>query len=83
MNPVGLLFVVIGLFALAGAICNRDWFMNSRKARFFLSTFGRTGVRIFYGSMGSGFAILGALEATEMTQLFDHPSTQHQNSHRS
>lgn len=41
-----------GGFSLAGAIFDWDWLINSRQARFFVSIFGRTGARIFYGGLG-------------------------------
>jgi len=41
-----------GGFSLAGAIFDWDWFINSRRARLFVSIFGRTGARIFYGILG-------------------------------
>jgi hypothetical protein len=63
MNPIGLIFVAIGVFALCGAGFDWEWFMNHRKARFFTSIFGRTGARIFYGLLGVGFVVLGVLFA--------------------
>lgn len=41
-----------GGFSLAGAIFNWDWFMNNRRARFFVGIFGRQGARIFYAILG-------------------------------
>lgn len=38
-----------------------DWFMNSRRARFFVKVFGRMGARIFYGLLGAAFVIFGLL----------------------
>ena len=61
MNPIGLLLVAAGLFSICGAAFDWDFFINSRKARFFVSTFGRTGARIFYGLLGLGIVILGTL----------------------
>lgn len=61
MNPFGLIFVGIGLFSLCGAWFNWDWFMTARKARFFVTVFGRTGARIFYGLLGSAFVVAGIL----------------------
>ena len=61
MNPVGLIFVAAGVFSICGAAFDWDWFINSRKARFFVATFGRTGARILYALLGIVITILGAL----------------------
>ncbi len=61
MNSTGLLIVGAGLFSIAGAVCDWDFFINSRKARLFVSMFGRTGARIFYGVLGFAILILGTL----------------------
>lgn len=61
MNPIALLIVAAGAFAMAGAIFNWDFFMNARKARFLVNLLSRTGARIFYGLLGLGLAILGIL----------------------
>jgi hypothetical protein len=44
---MGWVLSAVGIFAICGAAFNCDWFMNSRKARLFLSLFGRGGARIF------------------------------------
>lgn len=46
-----------GVFSLAGAIFNWDWFMNSRRARFFAKILGLNGARIFYAILG--FFLIG------------------------
>ena len=65
MEPVpfllGVFFVAAGCFALCGAGCDWDWFMTHRKARFFSALLTRTGARFFYGLLGLGLAVLGAL----------------------
>lgn len=61
MNPVGLIFVAAGIFSICGAAFDWDWFINSRKARFFVATFGRTGARIFYSVLGIVIVVLGTL----------------------
>lgn len=61
MNPIGLFLVAAGLFSICGAAFDWDWFIQSRKARFFVATFGRNGARIFYGLLGTGIAVLGVL----------------------
>jgi hypothetical protein len=61
MNPVGLILVAAGIFSICGAAFDWDFFINSRKARFFVSTFGRTGARVFYGVLGLVIVVLGTL----------------------
>ena len=61
MNPIGLLIVAAGAFAIAGAIFNWNWFMNHRRARFLVRVLSRTGTRIFYGILGLALTILGIL----------------------
>ena len=63
MIPAGLIIVAAGVFSICGAIFDWDWFINSRKARFFVSILGRTGARIFYGVLGVGIVVLGGLLA--------------------
>ena len=60
-SVMGSLFIAIGLFAICGAGYNWDWFMNHRKARFFVAVFTRTGARIFYMLLGGGLVTLGVL----------------------
>lgn len=61
MNWFGLFFIAAGLFSVAGAVYDWDWFMNHRKARFFVAIFGRTGARIWYALLGAGLAVAGVL----------------------
>ena len=61
MNPFGLILVAAGLFSICGAVFDWDFFINSRKARFYVSIFGRVGARIFYAILGLVIVILGAL----------------------
>jgi len=53
------LFVLIGLYAIAGAALNWEWFMGDPKAKIFARLFGRTGTRIFYILLGVGAVIIG------------------------
>jgi len=61
VNPLGLLFVAIGVFAMLGAICDWEWFMNSRKGRGMSKLLTRTGARILYTLIGLVLVILGTL----------------------
>lgn len=46
---------------MLGAICNWEWFMNARKARFMVKILTRNGARIFYGILGLALVVLGVL----------------------
>lgn len=62
MIVVGLMGFAGGL-SLLGALLNWSWFMNSRRAQFFVRTIGYNGARILYIIIGGallGFAIYGA-----------------------
>lgn len=61
MDLWGLIFIAIGIFSICGGFFNWDWFMEARKARFFVSIIGRNGARIFYGLLGIGLVVLGVL----------------------
>jgi len=61
MNPVALFIIAAGSFSILGAICNWDWFMNSRKAEFMVRILTRNGARIFYAILGILLVVLGVL----------------------
>lgn len=54
MSPPMLMFlgVLCGLFSIAGAIFNWEWFFQNNKARPFVRLFGRQGARVFYAVLG-------------------------------
>ncbi|MDJ0600834.1 MAG: immunity 17 family protein [Crocosphaera sp.] len=58
---VGLFIIAAGIFSVSGAVFNWDWYMNHRKARFFVNILGRGGTRVFYGILGLGLIVLGGL----------------------
>jgi len=60
-EPLGLLLVLAGFFAIAGGVFNWEWFMSSRKARTLVKFLGRAGARMFYCVLGSAITILGLL----------------------
>ena len=66
MNPaVTLIFTVgAGLFSIAGAVFNWDWFMENSRARFFVQVFGRDGARVFYVTLGLFLIIMGIFVAS-------------------
>ncbi|GDX80942.1 hypothetical protein LBMAG42_27530 [Deltaproteobacteria bacterium] len=53
--------LLAGLFTLVCASRDYDWFMNHRKARLFVSIFGRTGARIFYMGLGVALIVFSAI----------------------
>lgn len=61
MDPAGLILMAAGVFSIAGAALDWDFFINSRKARLFVSLFGRNGARIFYGLLGTVITVIGLL----------------------
>lgn len=62
-NPVGLVLVFGGLFAIVCSACDFEWFMGSRKARAIVGLLGRNGARIFYSILGAIILVIGALVA--------------------
>ena len=63
MNPIGLVFVAIGLFLVATAIFDWEWVMNNRRARLLSNLITRSGARIAYGVLGGGAIVVGVLLA--------------------
>ena len=61
MQPLGLFFIAGGAFSILGGICNWDWFMNARKAKFIVKVLTRNGARIFYCILGLFVLVLGIL----------------------
>lgn len=58
-----LIFSACGVFAICASVFDWDFFMNHRKAQFFVNTIGRTGARIFYFILGVALLALGILMA--------------------
>lgn len=63
------IFIGFGLFTLAGAIGNWEWFMNSRKARRLSRLITRNGARIFYSVLGIALMVLGSAMLFEWISL--------------
>lgn len=61
MSFQALFFLGAGLFSLVAALADWDWYMNHRKAQFFVRILGRTGARIFYGLLGLFLMVMGLL----------------------
>jgi len=58
--PTLIIVIFAGIFSIAGGVCDWDFFMNSRKARFIVTGFGRNGARIFYVCLGVIIIIMAA-----------------------
>lgn len=59
-----LLIGFAGSLSLLGGLLDWNWFMQSRRAAFFVKILGRTGARVVYIIIGAallGFAIYGSL----------------------
>ena len=69
MNPVVWLFIGGGAFAMLGAVCDWDWFMNNRKARFFVKVFGRNGARVFYALLGLALIVIGMVGVLGIVEM--------------
>jgi len=61
VDPVigGVFAIGAGAFSVICAAADFDWFMNNRKAAFFVAMFGRNGARVFYVVLGLGLIGLG------------------------
>lgn len=57
----GLFLVAVGLFPMAAAWFDWNFFMESRKARFMVRIMGRNGARGFYFLLGLAIAMMGLL----------------------
>jgi len=57
----GLVLCGMGVFSICGAVFDWDFFMESRKARFWVNIVGRNGARVGYVVLGLGVAMLGLL----------------------
>jgi small neutral amino acid transporter SnatA (MarC family) len=59
MDPVWIVCVLVGIFSIAGAWFNWNWFMNNSRAQGIVELLGRQGARIFYGVFGALIASIG------------------------
>jgi hypothetical protein len=48
-----------GVFVIAAALLDWDWFFHDYRAKFFVDIFGRDGARVFYGILGLFILFLG------------------------
>ena len=58
---MGWVIAATGLFSVAGAALDWDWFMNHRKAQRLVRLFGRGGARAVYAALGAGLLVAGVL----------------------
>ncbi|MBI5930083.1 MAG: immunity 17 family protein [Chloroflexi bacterium] len=59
-----IVFCAAGALMIVGAVLDWDWFMNTRRTRFFIAIFGRMVTRIIYLLLGMffiGFAVFSYL----------------------
>ena len=55
--------MAVGLFSLAGGLFNWNWFMNTRRSRALVKSFGSAGARVFYILLGIVVIVFGVLLA--------------------
>jgi hypothetical protein len=53
------IIIFSGLFIIAAAALDWEWFFTNWRAALFVRVFGRGGTRVFYGALGAGVLILG------------------------
>ncbi|MFK7768456.1 MAG: immunity 17 family protein [Mariniblastus sp.] len=58
-NWLGPLLILSGLFSIAGAALDWNWFMNNSKAWLFTKLFGRNGARVCYILLGLILVAMG------------------------
>lgn len=51
---VAVFAILAGAFSILASVFNWDFFFENRKAKFFMTVFGRNGARIFYSILGLG-----------------------------
>jgi small neutral amino acid transporter SnatA (MarC family) len=61
-----ILSILGGLFSLAGALLDWEWFMTHHKAAVFVRLLGRGGARLLYAFLGLSLVALGLAGAFEL-----------------
>jgi len=56
---LSIFMILGGGFVVLGGAMDWDWFMNHRRARLFVSLFGRQGTRVFYVILGAVLFLAG------------------------
>jgi hypothetical protein len=62
MEPVlvALFAFSCGVFVIAAAVFDWNWFFSNWRARFFVNLLGRDGARLFYAGLGVLFFVIAA-----------------------
>jgi Immunity protein 17 len=60
---VPILISSIGVFVIAAAVGNWEWFFANWRAAMFVKLFGRDGARVAYAVLGVWFVVLGIFVA--------------------
>lgn len=55
---VVVLVIIGGAFSILASIFNWNFFFENRKAKFFMTVFGRQGSRLFYSILGLGLLFM-------------------------
>lgn len=61
MNPIGAVAALGGLFSIACAALDLNWFMDNQRAYLIVKILGRPGARIFYILFGIALTVFGVL----------------------
>jgi hypothetical protein len=56
-----IILIGVGLFTIAGAALDWDWFMENRRVRVFTSFLGRNGGRVLYVGLGVVIIVLALI----------------------
>ena len=59
-----ILFIALGIFSMAAAAFNLEWYFKTGGAMIFVNKWGRKGARIFYGILGAALIGCGILGLT-------------------
>jgi hypothetical protein len=70
-----ILFIVLGVYSMGGAVKQWSWFVNNRRAQTVARRTGGTmGMRIFYFVLGLGFFVIGIISfMTDISVLYIIP----------
>jgi small neutral amino acid transporter SnatA (MarC family) len=58
-TAMALFAFMSGIFVIAAALLDWDWFFRDYRAKFFVDIFGRNGARLFYCILGIVLLALG------------------------
>ena len=62
-------FILIGLFSMAAAYFNWDWYFEWRNSRWFVNLIGRPAARVFCLVTGVGLVVVGGLAMAGAVEL--------------